>query len=262
MSVDWITVAAQILNFLVLVWLLRHFLYGPVIRAMDRREAEISDRLRDAHRQGQEAEAEAARLRELQEAFEAERKARLAAADAEAESYRQSLHEGARQDVAERREEWQRNVEEEKQAFLRDARERSAEAFSAMAQRALRDLADETLEDRIACRFAGVLAELDETDAAAVRTALSARREPVAVRTAFDLSEARRSEVAAALRNRFGEDLEVKFDRSPDLACGLEIRAGGQVVRWSLDGFLDDFETQLRNAVAQNATGTAGRAAE
>ena len=35
MSIDWITVAAQIVNFLVLVWLLKRFLYRPILNGID-----------------------------------------------------------------------------------------------------------------------------------------------------------------------------------------------------------------------------------
>jgi F-type H+-transporting ATPase subunit b len=46
--IDWFTVCAQIVNFLVLVALLKHFLYGPILRAMDAREQTIADRLAEA----------------------------------------------------------------------------------------------------------------------------------------------------------------------------------------------------------------------
>ena len=48
MLIDWFTVCAQIVNFLVLVALLKHFLYGPILRAMDAREQTIAGRLAEA----------------------------------------------------------------------------------------------------------------------------------------------------------------------------------------------------------------------
>ena len=47
MLIDWFTVGAQIVNFLVLVWLLRRYLYRPVLAAIDAREQELAAR-RDA----------------------------------------------------------------------------------------------------------------------------------------------------------------------------------------------------------------------
>ena len=48
MHIDWLTVVAQIVNFLVLVYLLKRFLYGPILQAMDDRQAGIAARLQEA----------------------------------------------------------------------------------------------------------------------------------------------------------------------------------------------------------------------
>ncbi len=61
MGADWFTVVAQIINFLILVALLKRFLYGPIIRAMDRREAEIASRMDAAS--DKTADAEKQRIR-------------------------------------------------------------------------------------------------------------------------------------------------------------------------------------------------------
>ncbi|MCK4469172.1 MAG: F0F1 ATP synthase subunit B, partial [Desulfobacterales bacterium] len=59
MLIDWFTVIAQIINFLVLVYLLKCFLYGPIIKAMDKRQEKIALRLEGARKKKQEAEQEA-----------------------------------------------------------------------------------------------------------------------------------------------------------------------------------------------------------
>ena len=45
MLIDWFTVLAQIVNFLILVALMKRFLYGPLIAAIDAREQSIAARL-------------------------------------------------------------------------------------------------------------------------------------------------------------------------------------------------------------------------
>ena len=42
MLIDWFTVAAQAVNFLLLVWLLKRFLHKPVLAAIDEREKRIA----------------------------------------------------------------------------------------------------------------------------------------------------------------------------------------------------------------------------
>ena len=45
MLIDWFTVGAQALNFLILVWLMKHFLYQPILHAIDAREKKIAAEL-------------------------------------------------------------------------------------------------------------------------------------------------------------------------------------------------------------------------
>ena len=58
MLIDWFTVIAQIVNFLVLVYLLKRFLYKPIIKAMDGREQRIAGRLEEADKREEEARQE------------------------------------------------------------------------------------------------------------------------------------------------------------------------------------------------------------
>ena len=58
MSVDWFTVIAQILNFVVLVLLLKKFLYKPVLTAIAAREKLIADEIADAKEKMAQADKE------------------------------------------------------------------------------------------------------------------------------------------------------------------------------------------------------------
>ena len=72
MELDWVTVSAQVVNFLVLIGLLKRFLYGPIVDAMDRRERHIAERLDEAMAREREAEGEARRHRDALEKLERE----------------------------------------------------------------------------------------------------------------------------------------------------------------------------------------------
>ncbi len=249
MNVDWITVAAQIVNFLVLVWLLKRFLYKPVLQAMDAREKRIAERLELAESERETAALEAARFREQQRDLEAQWNTEMERALEEADVLRKSLQSSAREEVASKRSEWIKNLDDEKDAFLDDIRHRSAEAFSAMARRAFSDLANERLEDQIARRFETALRSIDEDERKKLKTACRNADGRVSVRTGFDLSPERRSDVAAVFHEAVTNEADFTFEISRELICGVELRVGGQVVRWSLDNYLDEVEADLRQAV-------------
>ncbi len=62
MLIDWFTVVAQIVNFLILVWLLKRFLYKPILDALDAREKKIAKELADADLKKTEATEGARRV--------------------------------------------------------------------------------------------------------------------------------------------------------------------------------------------------------
>ncbi|HQU90423.1 MAG TPA: F0F1 ATP synthase subunit B, partial [Denitromonas sp.] len=72
MLIDWFTVVAQLLNFLILVWLLKRFLYQPVLDAIDAREQRIAKELAQADATRDAAQAEQTHFREQQAALEAQ----------------------------------------------------------------------------------------------------------------------------------------------------------------------------------------------
>jgi F-type H+-transporting ATPase subunit b len=75
MLIDWFTVGAQIVNFLILVWLLKHFLYKPILDAIDAREKKIAAELADADTKRTEAEKERADFENKNKTFDQQRSA-------------------------------------------------------------------------------------------------------------------------------------------------------------------------------------------
>ena len=91
MSIDWITVAAQVANFLVLVWLLKRFLYRPILDGIDAREAEIAGRMQVAERARAEAEATEAEYRTRMDKLRSEQASVAEAARQKAETARDAM---------------------------------------------------------------------------------------------------------------------------------------------------------------------------
>ena len=136
MQIDWFTVAAQVFNFLVLVYLLKRFLYGPIIDAMTRRENNIAARQQGADEKARLADETAQSYRDKINKLEAQRQALLAQAKEEAHAQRAALLEQMRAEVAETGEHWRKEAEREKDAFLKDLRRGISRQVSVVARRA------------------------------------------------------------------------------------------------------------------------------
>ena len=73
MLIDWFTVSAQVVNFLILVWLMKRFLYKPILHAIDAREQRIATELADADAKRAEAEKEREKFQKNNEEFNRQR---------------------------------------------------------------------------------------------------------------------------------------------------------------------------------------------
>ena len=149
MQIDWLTVAAQIVNFLVLVWLLQRFLYRPITSAMRRREERIESRLAEAREARETAEAEERRLEEKEADLDARADAILASAREEAEELRERLERELREEMEEKRAAWRRHLAEERDALVVSLRRQAGQKVLRIAERVLADYADSDVAERV-----------------------------------------------------------------------------------------------------------------
>jgi F-type H+-transporting ATPase subunit b len=243
-QIDWVTVAAQIVNFLVLVWLLQRVLYRPLTHALKAREEEVQHSLREAEAARETAESEAEAHRRALRELEDERNARLQAVEDEVEALRAEMTENARGKVAEHRAAWQAQLEDEKVAFLDRLRRRAGEAFITLARRTLAEMADEDLVDRIAHVFARRLSALDRDEKKHLRSA-AGREEALSIRSSFPLFPAARTLVAEAVGGVLEREVNIDYREEPGLECGIVLAIGSRHVGWTLGEHLDALEADV-----------------
>ncbi|HWL09567.1 MAG TPA: hypothetical protein VNQ76_14250 [Planctomicrobium sp.] len=253
MTIDWFTLIAQIINFLVLVWLLRHFLYDRIIQAMDDREKKIADQLNDAARVRQEAQAEKQKYQTNLKELEENREEKLAEARSEADAYRQNLIEKAHQKADEAQSQWVDSLKREQNDLLQEFRERLGEQVFSVTRHALKELADAELEQKILSVFLERLDTLEENEQQAIQTALSRSGHKAEVRTAFPVSEEGREQLTRALHLHLQENFDIQFHLVPDLICGIELRAQSQRLVWNLDSYLTGLEDRVFQALEESA---------
>lgn len=258
MEIDWFIFGAQIVNFLILLFLLRRFLYGPIVEAMEERERRIAARLAAAEKREAEAEREAAAHRRQQEAFEATRDRMMAEARDRADEERRKLVEAARKEVNQVESRWRDALHQEHDQALARLRQRAGTQIVSAARTVLHDLADASLEDQVLTSFLGRLRD---------QTLVPEQVREAKVRSAFALSEAQRAQLRSALAAQTGEgEPALRFIVAEELVCGLELRGTGWKVEWSVEAYLQDLERRvsamLEELYVLEEAGRAGPAAE
>jgi F-type H+-transporting ATPase subunit b len=254
MQVDWITVAAQIVNFLILVWLLHRFLYGPITRAMARRENRIKERLDDAAQEREEAKAKQRELDQKLQELEDRRDEKLREAREEAEGVKRKLEQEAREEVDRKREAWLAEMREDQEEFMMHLRETISTSFRDLAEDALRDLADSSLSERMAVVFVGRLHDLPEDDVQRLRES-SRENGGVRIETGQPIEADTRRKLTRTVHDLIAEDIEVAFEGDVSGLVGLRLRAGSATIEWSIDDYLDRFVARLNAHLPKLATG-------
>lgn len=249
MLIDWFTFFAQIVNFLILVLLLRRFLYGPIMNAMAERERKIADRLTQAEEQRTAAAAEIEAYRRKNAHFDQEREELMRDAQTEVANRQQAWLQEARTEVNDMRTHWQKTLAEEKESFLQMVRRQTGQQTYQVIRRALTDLADADLEARIVQVFLARLAALPHADIRAIRETLQADRAALTLNSGFELDATQRQTLRNAILSQFGAGQAIQVRTNPDLICGLELAAPGHKVAWSLASYLDELEEALMAAL-------------
>jgi len=236
--IDWFTVGAQALNFVVLVWLLKRFLYKPIRHAIEEREKRIAAALADADAKKAEAQKERDEFQHKNKEFDEQRAALLSKATDEAHAERQRLIDAARQAAdalsAKRQETLRNDAHELDRAISR----RTQQEVFAIARKALTDLAATSLEERMGEVFTRRLREMDGPAKARLAEALKTASEPALVRSAFDLPAEPRAAIQNALNETFSADIHLRFVTAPDLISGIELTTNGLKVAWSIADYL------------------------
>ena len=246
MQIDLFTLAAQIVNFLVLLVLLRYFLYDRLIRAMDEREKRIASRLEEAEETRDQAEEEKASYRKKQDEWQERRDRMVREAREDVEEQREGWLQEAREDVDAAREQWIDELERQRAAFLAQLRRRVGAAAIGVARRALAELADVDLEQQVIDAFLEKLDDVGEEERSRMAEATS-----WSVVTAFELSDDRRAALKDGLAEAIGEERPLDFSTSEEIVGGIRLRFDGDLLAWELSDYLDRVEERVRDALRE-----------
>jgi F-type H+-transporting ATPase subunit b len=243
MLIDWFTVAAQALNFLILVWLMKRFLYKPVLSAIDAREKGIATELANADAKKAEAQKEHDEFQQKNAEFDRQRAALLSKATDEAQAERQRLLDQAQKDAADLSSKWQESLANEERNLHEAIGRRAQQEVFAIARKALADLATVSLEERLGEVFTRRLREMNGTAKEALGEALKTDSGPGVLRSAFDLPADQRAAIQNALNETFSTEVRIHFETAPRLIGGIELTSNGQKLAWSIADYLASMET-------------------
>ena len=248
MHIDWFVFFSQIVNFLILMFLLKKFLYGRIIGAMDAREAKIGAVFTEAEQSRQEAqtasEKHTKRLRDLEDGYQQ----MLDKSRRDAEAYQEKLLEKAREEVDFLKARWLEALRSERANFLQELRRLSGHQVYAVSRRVLKDLAGLDLEERIVEVLMERIETLDEEERNKFQGPIEEGGN-IVVSCAFEIPPATQARLNKVLHRFFPGIAEISYEHSDDVLSGCELRSNGHKIAWSVKDYLDSLEERFYSAL-------------
>lgn len=243
MQIDWFTFVAQIINFLILIWLLKKFLFGPVMNVMKKREEKVESRLEEAKNRLEEAEKKADEYQSRIDDFEDQKDELIKEARRKAESHKKELIEDARAEAEKLSERWNESIKMEKESFLDELEKKAFQQIMDVVEKIIADLADSSLEEQSLDTF---LKKLDTMSSEDKKTLSKAAKDgQVDILTALELTETDKQKMTAEIRDLISGETQCRFKKDDSLGFGLELRTNGWKLGWSMRSYLDDMLADL-----------------
>ena len=253
MLIDWFTFIAQLINFLVLFWLLKRFLFKPIMNAIDERENRIAMQIQDAETLKKEATEELDNFQHKNKEFDQQRQDLLNTAINEVDSERQRLLEQTRSDIEELRLQLQETIKKEQNKLGSEIINRTRTEVFSIVRKTLADLASVELEDQMAEVFIKRIKKLDPKEMELLLSAIKKVRGEVFVRSAFELPSKYQVALENLLKKDFFSETKIKFETSMNLVSGIELIAGGYKIVWSIDDYLGSLEDDITELLSANS---------
>lgn len=243
MKIDWFTIVAQIVNFLILLWLMKRFLYKPILKAIDEREKRIAEELSNAETKMNAAQEMKAEYDRKNDELNRQSAAFLKKAQDEGNAEKSRLLQDARE-TAEAVSKKQQEALVVEELALRESvsRKIQSEVFD-ITRKVLADLAGMNLEERVVEVFIQRLRDLDTSEKMAMISVLEKKAGKTTIRTAFAISPALQNTIETSVKEIFGlQQMNIMFESTPDLVSGIELGVNGQKIAWNVADYISSIE--------------------
>lgn len=246
MGIDWVTFIAQIVNLFVLVWLLKKFLYRPILSAVDKRQSEIMHRVNAAREEHKLAEIEHQKLIAQKQNFENEKQNLFDEALVQAQAYKNEQLVILKKEVENLRAKTNRDLEKERDSMILHVRNFMAENFMHLTQKIMTDLSGSSSLDKNVILLQNRISSLSKEELNNIKKILNKQKD-IFITSSSSLSEKSEKELLSFFNKRFEVkgDIRAHFSTNPDLILGIQMTIGDIAIEWNLKSYLEDYQTKL-----------------
>ncbi len=243
-----LTYLFEIVNFFVLLWILKKLLYNPVISVLKRRKEMIDQKIREAEEAERRAEEIRKEYEKLASELEETKKRKLAEITREIQEEKERLSEQMKEELDAQRRKFIESLEAERRDVLREIREEVLKTSRLFVSKLLSELIDKNMHEKLLSIALESLRRLSREEVKNLTEELSEHR-VVTVESAFPLSEEEVNRVKNTLAKTFGVEVDIRTEVKRDLMAGVRLHVASKMIDASIEGQLQVFENLLRERV-------------
>ena len=251
MGFDFVTFVAQIVNLFVLVWLLKRFLYHPILEVIEKRQQEIRDKVQLADTMKKQIEKEQKKWEEEKKSYENEHQKELNQITQELEEKRKEGLAEIKSSLQRLRLKMQNDLLAEMAALHTDIGHFIATDFMRLAETALQELSNSCPLDQALNLFLKKVKTLDKSEVNKINTILK-KQSVIFINSSDTLTKKQVQETTQMLQKKFHlpPKCKIKFNAIPELILGIEMRTGDISLDWNLKAYLDVLNANLDATLA------------
>ena len=251
MGFDLTTFLAQIVNLFLLIWILKRFLYRPVMDVIEKRQSQINHNIQEAEDKLSSASKLQQTLALQQEEFEKQRQKRLDQLDKEIEQHKTQMFNELERDYIARRQSLQDDLNRSWTAAKSQAQEMIASEFIALSQKILTEWSVQNPMDQLLTLFQKKIVDLSIKKQTQLQNLLL-KQKSLQIITSHTLTKKQQVMIRGILQNSFDlpPKVRIQYKKRPDLILGLEMRIGNFLLDWNLNSYLDEMSQHLKQQIA------------
>jgi F-type H+-transporting ATPase subunit b len=245
MEIDLITLIAQILNFLVLLWVLKKLLYKPLLTAMANRKKDIIKAIEDAEKKQKEAMGLKEENEKMLEDIREQKNELLKKAEEEIEKEKEVMAQKLKDEQEITRAEFKELMEIEKQRFIKEVNKVVANKFAKFSKTVFSDLSNTDIEAQAVEVFLKKIKDLKKAEIEKINTSAKVNNGKITIATSHDLSKEVANKIKNSLKKIGVKYTTIKFEKDSEIILGVNLKADSYVIAWDLKEFLNSFKKEL-----------------
>ena len=251
MGFNLTTFLAQIVNLFLLIWILKRFLYRPVLAVIEKRRQQIAHSIQEADEKLAEADQTQKTVAKLKEDFEKKRQKRLDDLDQEIHQHREQLLKELEKEYQSKQQKLQATLDSNWTSAENTIQQMIGREFVTLAQKILTEWSSQSPVDQMLILFAKKVKALSQNKKKQIQTILK-QQKSVQVITSATLTKAQQNNLKEILSKNFvlPPKMRLQYKKHSDLILGLEIRIGDFSLDWNLNTYLNEMNERLKQGIS------------